>query len=307
MSKKSNNRDRSWPPVPQSLPTPVVDNHTHLLSIGDVLPADAAVPSIEELITQATAVGVDRMVQVGCDLDSARGTVALVNDHPRLLGAIAIHPNEAPLHARTADLGPDGLEPDYAPRHAVDLDSAITEIADLAKANPRIRSIGETGLDLFRSGPQGFASQVESFRAHIALAKELGLALQIHDRDAHQEVIEILLADGAPERTVFHCFSGDTQMAHIASEQGWYLSFAGPVTFKANAELRSALQVTDLNRVLVETDAPYLTPHPYRGRPNAPYLIPVTINTIAEVKEVALATACQVISQTSEQVYGNWS
>lgn len=307
MSKKSNNRDRSWPPVPLGLPVPVVDNHTHLLSIGDVLPAGTPVPSIAQLIDQAAAVGVDRMVQVGCDLDSARGTVALVNTHPQLLGAIAIHPNEAPLHARTADLGPDGLEATYDPRHAVDLDSAIAEIADLAKANPRIRSIGETGLDLFRSGPQGFATQVESFRAHIALAKELGLALQIHDRDAHQEVIDILLADGAPERTVFHCFSGDTQMAQIASDQGWYLSFAGPVTFKANEELRSALRVTDLGRVLVETDAPYLTPHPYRGRPNAPYLIPVTMQTIAEVKEVDLENACQAISQTSHHVYGDWA
>lgn len=302
----SKSRDRSWPPVPAPLPYPVVDNHTHLLSLGDVLAEGQPVPGIESVIAQARAVGVDRMVQVGCDLASARATTSLVNAHPELLGAIAIHPNEAPLHARTADTGPDGLSAQYGPQHVATLDEAIAEIADLAGANDRIRAIGETGLDLFRTGPGGFAAQVESFRAHIALAKELGLALQIHDRDAHQEVMDILLADGAPEHTVFHCFSGDAEMAQVAAAQGWYLSFAGPVTFKANDELRRALAVTDLSRVLVETDAPYLTPHPYRGRPNAPYLIPLTMATIAQVKEVTLADACQTVSATSEVIYGNW-
>lgn len=303
----SSKRDLSYPPPPQALPSAVVDNHTHLLSLGDVLPDGAVAPSIAEVIAQSAAVGVDRMVQVGCDLDSARGTVQLINEYPELLGAIAIHPNEAPLHDRSADVGPDGWEPTYSARHAVNLDEAIAEIGDLARTNPRIRSIGETGLDLFRTGPTGFATQVESFRAHIALAKELDLTLQIHDRDAHQEVIDVLLADGAPPRTVFHCFSGDAKMAQIAAEHGWFLSFAGPVTFKANKELRKALEVTPLDHVMVETDAPYLTPHPYRGRPNAPYLIPITVDTIAQVKNVALGQVCAAISATSERVYGTWS
>ena len=299
-------RDYSWPPAPDALPGPVTDNHTHLESLGDVLRDGVDLPSITQVIEDAARVGVTRMIQVGCDLDSARATDALVTQYDALAGAIAIHPNEAPLHAHAADVGPDGLEPHYADRHAVPLDDALAQIEAIARANPKIRAIGETGLDLFRSGPRGFEVQKESFRAHIALAKELGLALQIHDRDAHQEVMDILRADGAPERTVFHCFSGDREMAQIAAEQGWYLSFAGPLTFGANEDLRAALAVTPADHYLVETDAPYLTPHPYRGRPNAPYLIPVTMATIASVRNIDLVQACAQVAATTEAVYGTW-
>jgi TatD DNase family protein len=298
-------RDYSWPPAPEALPLPVTDNHTHLESLGDVARGGVAAPNIDEVIALSKSVGVARMVQVGCDLDSARATMSLIEAHAELAGAVAIHPNEAPLHARTADLGPDGLEPHYVARHEVSLDDAIAEIGRLAQ-HPGIVAIGETGLDWFRTGPQGRVTQIESFRAHIALARELGLALQIHDRDAHADVIDVLLRDGAPERTVFHCFSGDAEMARVANEHGWFMSFAGPVTFGANEGLRDALRTADQGLILVETDAPYLTPHPFRGRPNAPYLTPHTVRKIAEVKDVSLEEACTFIETNTQRVYGTW-
>jgi TatD DNase family protein len=246
------------------------------------------------------------MVQIGCDLPAARWTDRVVREHAALLGGVAIHPNEATLFGGARDVGPDGLVPRPRPEHAVGLDAAIAEIGDLARGNERIRVIGETGLDHFRAGEDGRRLQVESFRAHVALAKELDLALQIHDRDAHAEVLGVLARDGAPERTVFHCFSGDVEMARWCAAQGWYLSFAGTVTFAGSHGLREALAAVPLGRVLVETDAPYLTPHPYRGRPNAPYLVPLTMRTVAEVHGVGLETACRTVASTSEAVYGPW-
>lgn len=331
-------RERGWPPDPDPLPVPVVDNHTHLDSIGHVLPDDVPAPSIADHLARAAAVGVDRIVQVGCDLPAARWTDALLRGDQaiwaveqadparpeavtspdrlvgsagaagvgRLLGAVAIHPNEAVLHGGVREVGPDGLEPDPRPHHDVPLGDAVAEIAAIARANDRVRAIGETGMDLFRTGPQGEAVQREAFRAHVALAKELGLALQIHDRDAHAEVLDVLARDGAPERTVFHCYSGDAAMARFCAEQGWFLSFAGPVTFRANDELRAALREVPLGQVLVETDAPYLTPHPYRGRPNAPYVLPTTVRTVAEVVDLPLADVCERLAATSVAVYGPW-
>jgi len=298
-------RDRSWPPDPAPLPVAVVDNHTHLDSPAELAPGEQP-PVLVAQIARARAVGVDRMVQVGCDLAAARWTDRVVREHPELLGAVAIHPNEATLFAGARDAGPDGLAPEPRPEHARGLDAAIAEIADLARGNDRIRVIGETGLDFFRSGPDGRAAQVASFRAHVALAKELDLVLQIHDRDAHADVLEVLARDGAPDRTVFHCFSGDVEMARFAATQGWYLSFAGPVTFTNNVGLREALRAVPLGQVLVETDAPYLTPHPYRGRPNAPYLVPLTVRAVALAREIDLETACEAIAATSAAVYGSW-
>lgn len=331
-------RERGWPPDPEPLPVPVVDNHTHLDSIAHVLPDDTPAPTVADHLARAAAVGVDRVVQVGCDLPAARWTDALLRgdqavwgreqadparaeagtsqDHlvggagaprvGRLLGAVAIHPNEAVLHGGVREVGPDGLEPDPRPHHDVPLDDAVAEIAAIARANDRVRAIGETGMDLFRTGARGEAVQREAFRAHVALAKELGLALQIHDRDAHAQVLDVLARDGAPERTVFHCYSGDAAMAKFCAEQGWYLSFAGPVTFRANDELRAALRAVPLGQVLVETDAPYLTPHPYRGRPNAPYVLPTTVRTVAEVVDRPLADVCERLAATSVAVYGPW-
>jgi TatD DNase family protein len=326
-------RERGFPTDPEPLPVPVVDNHTHLDHIAAVLPATAPdgepsdyawPPSVADHLARAAAAGVDRVVQVGCDLPSARWTAELVGatvapvtgatsqrSRPqqggaRVVGALAIHPNEATLHAGIDEVGPDGLVPEPAEHHAVGLVDAIAEIADLAKSNDRIRAIGETGMDLFRTGPRGQQAQRDSFRAHIALAKELGLALQIHDRDAHAEVIEVLLADGAPELTVFHCFSGDAEMARVCAENGWYLSFAGPVTFKANDHLRAALAVAPRELILLETDAPYLTPHPYRGQPNAPFAAAFTARVMAAHLGEDLATLCAHIAANSERVYGNW-
>lgn len=341
-------RDRGWPVAPEPLPAVVVDNHTHLDAIApyaagiadrvrvsearrrghtvapdademDLVEVPIRVPSVAEIVADAAAVGVTRLVQVGCDLDAIAWTDHLLTstcntaDGDALLGAIAIHPNESTLHARglnpseeDLEIGPDGLTPCPEARHSTSLDDAIALVAQTARANPRIRAIGETGMDLFRTGPRGGEVQRESFREHIALAKELGLALQIHDRDAHAEVIEVLLADGAPERTVFHCFSGDAEMARIAREHGWYLSFAGPVSFRANDDLREALRETPLDHVMVETDAPFLTPHPYRGRPNAPYLLPNTVRTVAAVYGTDLAEVCRVTSVTAGRVYGPW-
>ncbi|WP_407344435.1 TatD family hydrolase [Pengzhenrongella phosphoraccumulans] len=298
-------RDRSWPAAPERLPFGVVDNHTHLDSAAELAAGEDA-PTLAAQIERAAAVGVTRMIQIGCDLEAARWTDRVVREHPELLGGVAIHPNEATLFAGAREVGPDGLTPQARPEHARGLDAAIREIADLARGNDRIRVISETGLDHFRCGPDGRAAQVTAFRAHLALAKELGLALQIHDRDAHAEVLEVLARDGAPERTVFHCFSGDAEMARFCAAQGWYLSFAGPITIPNNSALRDALREVPLTQVLVETDAPYLTPHPYRGRPNAPYLLPLTVQTVAEVQGIDLETACRALSATSEDVYGPW-
>lgn len=278
-------RRGDWPPAPDPLPVPITDNHTHL----DVAKAVVENPlPAREWLDRAAAVGVHRAVQIGCDIPGARWTAGIVSEHPELLGGVALHPNEAPKLAEAGQL-----------------DAALVEIAELAQV-PRIRVIGETGMDTYRTGPEGMAAQRESFRAHIQMAKEFDLALQIHDREAHAEVLEILQADGAPERTVFHCFSGDAEMAKFCVDQGWFLSFAGTVTFKNSHELRAALAVTPLSQVLVETDAPFLTPHPHRGRPNSSYLLPHTVRTVAEVLQVPLEQACERIDGTTDSIYGPW-
>jgi TatD DNase family protein len=266
------------------LPIPVADNHCHL----DIGRDGAAPPDIADAIARARAAGVDRLVQVGCDRASAHWTAALVEQHDALLGGVAIHPNEAPGHAAAGEL-----------------DEVLGEIEALA-AHPRIRVVGETGLDYYRTGPDGIQAQQESFRRHIELAKRTGLALQIHDRDAHRDVLRILAEEGAPDRTVLHCFSGDMEMARECVRRGYYLSFAGTVTFKNARDLRNALAVTPLEHLLVETDAPYLTPHPHRGRANAPYLVPLTVRSMAATLNVAVPVLCASLSANSEAVYGPW-
>jgi TatD DNase family protein len=275
---------RRVPRAPDPLPISVVDNHTHL----DIARDGEAPVDVAETVAAAAAVGVDRMVQIGCDLPGARFTAEVVDKHPAILGGVALHPNEAP---RLAAAGA--------------LDAAYEEVAALA-AHPRIRVVGETGLDYFRTGPDGVGVQQDSFRWHIDLAKRLDKALQIHDRDAHDDVLRILEEEGAPERTVLHCFSGDMAMARICVERGYFLSFAGTVTFKNAAGLRDALAVTPLEQVLVETDAPYLAPVPWRGAANAPCLVPHTVRLMAGVLGVAVPTLCEAISANSERVYGPW-
>ncbi|MFF2074576.1 TatD family hydrolase [Kitasatospora sp. NPDC058162] len=262
--------DRSTPPpLPEPLAVAVADSHTHL---------DMQAGTPAEGLARAASVGVTTVVQVGCDVPGSRWAAELAARYEQVHAAVALHPNEAPrIFLGDAD-GWSGQQRLAGGQAA--LDEALAEIDALA-ALPQVRAVGETGLDYFRTGPEGVEIQKESFRRHIEMAKRHGKALVIHDRDAHEDVIAVLLAEGAPERTVFHCYSGDAGMAKTCAEHGWYLSFAGPVTFKANQPLRDALLATPLDRILVETDAPFLTPHPYRGRPNAPYLIPVTVRSMA--------------------------
>lgn len=274
---------RGAPTAPDPLPVPVVDNHTHLDISRDGEEVDVA-----GALAAARAVGVDRVVQIGCDLHGARFTVEQVDLHPAMLGGVALHPNEAPRLAETGAL-----------------DDAFAEIEALA-AHPRIRVVGETGLDYFRTGPEGVAAQQDSFRWHIDLAKRTGKALQIHDRDAHDDVLRILDEEGAPEVTVLHCFSGDIAFARQAVDRGYLLSFAGTVTFKNAQSLRDALSVVPLDQVLLETDAPYLTPTPWRGATNAPFLLPLTARVAAGVLGVSVPELCDAVSATSERVYGPW-
>jgi TatD DNase family protein len=275
---------RNVPPAPAPLPIPVVDNHVHL----DIARDGETAPAVADALRIAAAVGVTRLVQVGCDLPSARFTVTAVEEHPALLGGIALHPNEIPGLARS------GALPD-----------ALGEIESLV-AHPRIRAVGETGLDYFRTGPDGVPAQQDAFRWHIDLAKRTGKALQIHDRDAHDDVLRILDEEGAPTHTVLHCFSGDQAFARAAVDRGLMLSFAGTVTFKNAKGLRDALAVTPLDRLLVETDAPYLAPSPHRGATNASYLVPLTVRAMADVLTVDVPTLCRALAHNSECVYGPW-
>jgi TatD DNase family protein len=275
---------RFGPPAPDALPIPVVDNHTHL----DLSRDGHDTPNIQAVIEAATAVGVPRMVQIGCDLPSARFTVEVIDRYGALLGGLALHPNEVP-----------GL------RDRGELDSARTEI-ELLASHPRVRVIGETGLDYFRTGPEGVAAQQDSFRWHIDLAKRTGKALQIHDRDAHEDVLRILAEEVAPVPTVLHCFSGDIAMARECIERGYFLSFSGTVTFKNAGGLRNALSVTPMDNLLVETDAPFLTPAPHRGATNAPYLVPLTVRAMAAVLNVDVPSLCTALAANSERVYGPW-
>lgn len=304
-------KDRSlFPPIPEPLPLPVIDNHTH---VGTDRPAQVQNRSedgeprypllIEGQLEGMKQSGISHAITVGCEVPDLQDVIDLADQHPEFSAAIAIHPNEAAMHAGVREIGPDGLEhvaKDYHENY--DLDAAINLVEELATAHG-IVAIGETGLDYFRTGEEGRAAQAESFRAHIALAKRLGLPMQIHDREAHEDTVRILLEEGAPDRTVFHCFSGDRALAEILAEHGWYASFAGTVTFPKNEDLRKAAQVLPAELILVETDAPYLTPHPYRGRPNAPYLINLTVRYLAKIRSVALDTLCTTLVNTTNSVY----
>lgn len=279
-------RDRDRPPAPEPLPHPVVDNHCHLdIADGDWL--DTA-----DAITAAAAVGVPRIVQIGCDLPGARWAVAAAAEHDALVAGVALHPNEAPRLAAAGRL-----------------EEALAEIERLAQVHDKVRAVGETGLDRFRhaqsgTGQDGWAAQEESFRRHIDLAKRVDKTLVIHDRDAHDDVLRVLDAEGAPERWVMHCFSGDEAFARQCLDRGAYLSFAGTMTFKNAQQVRDALAITPPDRVLVETDAPYLTPSPWRGRPNASYLVPHTVRAMAEVLRADLEALCRAIDTNTERAFG---
>lgn len=277
-------RDLSYPPSPEPLAVPVYDNHTHLEI------ADGENPMhYREHLDRASAVGVRGVVQVGTDVLTSRWSAAVAAREPRVLAAVAIHPNEAPALAESGEL-----------------DAALAVIDELA-AQPRVVAVGETGLDYFRTEPgSGRGAQLAAFEAHIAIAKKHDLALQIHDRDAHDDIVATLLRVGAPERTVFHCFSGGAELARLCAEHGWFASMAGTVTFKNAHNLREALDVLPRSLLLVETDAPFLTPHPHRGRPNGPYLLPHTVRAIAEHVGAEVDEVAAQLSANTELVYGPW-
>lgn len=277
-------RDLAYPPLPEPLAVATYDNHAHLEIVDGEQPID-----YREQLELAASVGIKGVIQVGGDLETSRWSAEVAALDPRLLAAVAIHPNEAPRYDEAGTL-----------------DAALAEIDELA-SRPRVRAIGETGLDFFRTGEDGRAAQHRAFEAHIDIAKRRDRAMQIHDRDAHDAVIETLLRVGAPERTVFHCFSGDADMARIAAENGWYLSFAGTVTFKNAGTLRDALAVTPRERILVETDSPFLTPAPFRGRPNSPYLIPYTLRFMAEHLGLDTDELAAQVTANTESVYGSWA
>jgi TatD DNase family protein len=273
------------PPAPEPLPHPVVDNHCHLEMTLDgseeLSPASA--------LEAAAAVGVPRIVQIGCELDSARWSVEVAAAHEEIVAGVALHPNEAPRLAAAGTF-----------------DETWAEIERLAEA-PQVRAVGETGLDHFRTGEEGRAAQEHSFRLHVDLAKRLGKTLVIHDRDAHDDVLRVVDDEGAPERVVMHCFSGDAAFARACLDRGFWLSFAGTVTFKSAGYLREALAVAPADRLLVETDAPFLTPVPHRGRPNASYLVPLTVRAMAQERGADLEELCrQVESNTFQAFGGRW-
>ncbi len=272
------------PPDPEPLPHPVVDNHCHLDIAAHDGPGEP-VP-VADALARAAAVGVPRIVQIGCDLPGARWAVQTARAYDALVAGVALHPNEAPR------LDAAGL-----------LDEALAEIADLA-TDEAVRAVGETGLDHFRTPPEGRTAQVRSFRRHIELAHDLDKTLVIHDRDSHAEVLAVVDEVGAPARWVMHCFSGDAAFAEQCLERGAYLSFAGTVTFRNAEPLREALRLAPLDRILVETDAPYLTPAPWRGRPNASYLVPTTVRAMAALRHEDLLEVCKALEANTFRAFG---
>lgn len=263
-----------------ALVSPVVDTHCHM----DVQYDDSHIlPSVNEAMASARSVGVTKVIQVGCDVASSQWASEIALTHPDVWAAVALHPNAA--------------------AHDPDLDKSLEVIADLAKL-AQVRAVGETGLDYFRTGPEGVAAQHHSFRRHIEIAKETNKALVIHDRDAHEDVVQILQEHGAPETVVFHCFSGDVQLAEICAKHGWYASFSGTVTFKNAPQLREAAQIMPLDLLLVETDSPFLTPVPYRGRPNASTLLPLTVRAISQVRGASEQEICEALFSNAARVFG---
>jgi TatD DNase family protein len=254
------------------LRTPALDSHCHL----DLIARD-----VDDVMAQARAVGIERVVQIGIDVPSSTWSAELAASRDDVWAAVAIHPNEAP--------GAD--------------EEAWQAIADLATRD-RVVAVGETGLDHYRTPEDQWDAQESSFRRHIAIAKETGTALVIHDRDAHADVLRVLAGEGAPDRVVFHCFSGDAGFARQCADAGYVLSFAGNVTFKNAQDLRDAAAVAPLDQLLVETDGPFLTPMPYRGAPNAPYLVPLTVRALAEVKGVDEDEIAAAVTATAARVLG---
>jgi TatD DNase family protein len=276
--------------APEPLPAPVIDTHTHL-NLHDRHLHGESVPDADTLLALAAEVGVTKVVQIGCDVEYARQSVELARSRPDVIVGVSVHPNDAArIHEREG-------------RGA--LDEALAEISILAAENV-VRAVGETGLDYFRTAPDLHAAQQMAFRWHIDLANALDKTLVIHDRDAHDDVVSVLLGQGPPTRVVFHCFSGDAEMAALCAEHGWFMSFAGPITYKANDGLRAALAVVPDDLLLVETDAPYLTPVPHRGKPNASFLMPHTVRFMAAERGLDDAAMCDLLFANGQRAFGPW-
>ena len=266
-------------PPPEPLPAEALDSHCHLEMIER---------PVAEVMAEARAAGITRAVTIGTDLASSNWAAQCAYGHPGVYAAVAVHPNETVAAASSP-----------AQREQV-----LAQIAELAMLQ-RVRAIGETGLDYYRE----YASPVvqrDWFRAHIAIAKQAGKALVIHDRDAHQDVLDVLEADGPPERVIFHCFSGDAAMAKHCAGAGYVMSFAGNITFKNAGTLREAAAAAPVELLLVETDAPFLTPVPYRGRPNSPALVAHTVRALAGIKQIGVADLCAQLTATGERMFGPW-
>jgi TatD DNase family protein len=280
------NRDieRQQAPLPEPLPVPTVDAHAHLEIVTD----DAAdSDAVRTILDDAKSVNVDRVVQVGYSAEQSQWCVDLANHYPgRVLAAVALHPNEAPIV--------EDLEHDWA-------------IIEKLAQEPRVRAIGETGLDYFRTPPELQKRQQESFKWHIELAKKTKKALVIHDRDSHEDVLSVLLEVGAPEKTVFHCFSGDVAMAKICIERGYILSFAGTMTFKNAPELREAVKLVPSNQLLVETDSPFLAPAPHRGALNTPAQIANIVRAMAAERGEDVAQLATALSLNAERIFGSFA
>jgi TatD DNase family protein len=280
-----------WPEAPAPLAAPVIDTHTHLDVHDRQLHGDSP-PDTDELLLRAREVNVTKVVQIGCDVESAEWSVAMAQDHPDVVVGVALHPNDAARLVERA--GYSALERAW-------------ERIDALARDDTVRAVGETGLDYYRTrDADGHAVQQESFRWHIALAKELDKTLVIHDRDSHQDVIQLLLNAGPPHTAVFHCFSGDAAMARTCAENGWYMSFAGVVTYKNAQELRDALAEVPDTLVLVETDAPYLAPVPHRGQVNASYLMPHTVRVLARERGVEEAVMATRLFDNAQRAFGAW-
>jgi len=266
-------------PAPEPLPAPALDAHCHL---------DLIEEPTGEVLAAARAAGITRVITVGVDVPSSRWSADRADPGQGVYAAVAVHPNETAAAAASP----------------AQRDEVLAEIAKLA-ALPQVRAVGETGLDYYRdyAAPE---VQREWFRAHIDIAKQSGKALMIHDRDAHDDVLAILAADGPPERVVFHCFSGDTAMVKRCADAGYVMSFAGNLTFANAPALREAAAAAPADLLLVETDAPFLTPMPHRGKPNTPAMVAHTVRCLAEVRQLAVADMCALVTATGARMFGPW-
>ena len=276
--------DRQLAPMPEPLPVPTVDAHAHIEIVTNAAPDSDAV---RQVLDDAKSVNVDRIVQVGYSAEQSQWCVDMANAFPgRVLAAVALHPNEAPVVA--------DMQADWA-------------IIEKLAQEPRVRAIGETGLDYFRTEPALRKRQQESFKWHIDLAKRTNKALVIHDRDSHDDVLSILLEVGAPEKTVFHCFSGDVEMAKICIDRGYILSFAGTMTFKNAPALRDALKLVPHDQLLVETDSPFLAPMPHRGALNTPAQIANIVRAMAVERNEDVAELATALSVNAERIFGSFA